>query len=139
MRFLIAAMGLVLAGCATSPTAVQTAEPVPQDELYAFQQKPHGQSGTMIVVRDSGALGSGCDVVVYVDGKRAAKIGTGQRATFYLPPGQPNLGIGLADSGLCSGMAVRSITAKVAAGETTTYRISGDMAGVYIGPYIEYH
>ncbi len=93
----------------------------------------------MIVVRDSGALGSGCDVVVYVDGKRAAKIGTGQRATFYLPPGQPNLGIGLADSGLCSGMAVRSITAKVAAGETTTYRISGDMAGVYIGPYIEYH
>jgi len=45
----------------------------------------------------------------------------------------------LAGSGLCGGMAVRSITGRVQAGEESLYRISGDMSGVYIGPYIDYN
>uniref|UniRef100_UPI001E4CD47F hypothetical protein n=1 Tax=Pseudomonas putida TaxID=303 RepID=UPI001E4CD47F len=140
MRILIGAVGLaLLAGCTTSAISIQQAEPVPSDELYAYQSRSGSSSGALTVVRDSGALGSGCDVVVYVDGKKSAKVGPGQRATFYLPPGQPNLGIGLAGSGLCGGMAVRSITGSVEAGKETVYRISGDMSGVYIGPYINYN
>lgn len=140
MRILIGMVGLaLLAGCATQPTPIQQAEPVPVDELYAFQSAPNANSGSLIVVRDSGALGSGCDVVVYIDGKKSAKIGPGQRASFHLPPGQPNIGIGLAGSGLCGGMAVRSITGNVRSGEEAVYRISGDMSGVYIGPYLEYN
>ncbi|MBI6917653.1 hypothetical protein JET68_02450 [Pseudomonas monteilii] len=140
MRILIGALGLaLLAGCTTSAISVQQAEPVPGDELYAYQSRSGSSSGVLTVVRDSGALGSGCDIVVYVDGKKSAKVGPGQRATFYLPPGQPNLGIGLAGSGLCGGMAVRSITGSVEAGKETVYRISGDMSGVYIGPYINYN
>lgn len=139
MRILIGAAGLaLLAGCATSATPVQQADPVPRDEIYAFQSKEGADSGSLTVVRDSGALGSGCDIVVYIDGKKSAKIGPGQRASFYLPPGQPNLGIGLAGSGLCGGMAVRSITGNVETGKDSVYRISGDMSGVYIGPYIDY-
>ncbi len=139
MRILIAALGLaLLSGCATSATPVSQAEPVPSDELYAFQSKSDDGGGTVTVIRDSGVLGAGCDVVVYVDGKKAAKVGTGQRASFYLPAGQPNLGIGLADSGLCGGMAIRSITANVQDGKESVYRISGDMSGVFIGPYIKY-
>lgn len=128
----------VLTGCATSATPIGEAKPVPADELYAFQQKSAAGSGTLTVVRDSGALGSGCDVVVYIDGRRSAKVGPGQRASFYLQPGQPNIGIGLAESGLCSGMAVRSITGKVEADRTSLYRISGDAGGIYIGPFIDY-
>jgi hypothetical protein len=140
MRILIGVLGLVvLAGCVTQPTPIQQAEPVPIDELYAFQSTPDANSGSLTVVRDSGALGSGCDVVVYIDGKRSAKIGPGQRASFHLPPGQPNIGIGLAGSGLCGGMAVRSISGKVKSGKEVVYRISGDMSGVYIGPYLEYN
>ncbi|AVD85934.1 hypothetical protein C4Q26_01645 [Pseudomonas sp. SWI44] len=140
MRILVGALGLVLlAGCSTSATPVQQAELVPKDELYAYQAAPAGTSGSLTVVRDSGALGSGCDIVVYVEGRKSAKVGPGQRATFYLPPGQPNLGIGLSGSGLCGGMAVRSITARVEPGKESFYRISGDMSGVYIGPYIDYN
>ena len=139
MRILFASLGLaVTAGCATSATPVQQADPVPRDELYAFQSTQAADSGLLTVIRDSGALGSGCDIVVYIDGKKSAKIGPGQRATFHLPPGQPNLGIGMAGSGLCGGMAVRSIAGKVDSGKESLYRISGDMSGVYIGPYIEY-
>ncbi|MDD1130486.1 hypothetical protein [Pseudomonas shahriarae] len=140
MRILIAAVAVVmLAGCASSAISVRDAKPVPSDEVYAFQTKPVGESGKITVVRDSGAVGSGCDIVVYIDGRRAAKIGTGQRATFYLPPGSPNLGVGLAGSGLCAGAAIRTIAATVKPGKESLYRISGDMAGFYIGPYVDYN
>lgn len=140
MRILITALGLgLLAGCVTTSTPLQQADPVPRDELYAFQSRQSADAGTLTVVRDSGALGSGCDIVVYIDGTKSAKIGPGQKASFFLPAGQPNLGIGLAGSGLCGGMAVRSIAGKVESGRESLYRISGDMSGVYIGPYIEYN
>ena len=140
MRIQIAAMAAVmLAGCASSAISVRDAKPVPSDEVYAFQNKPAGESGKITVVRDTGAVGSGCDIVVYVDGRRVAKIGTGQRATFYLPPGSPNLGAGLAGSGLCGGAAIRTIAATVQPGKESLYRISGDMAGFYIGSYVDYN
>jgi hypothetical protein len=139
MRILIAVVAVMLAGCASTAISVRDAKPVQADEVYAFQSKPSGESGKITVVRDSGAVGSGCDIVVYVDGRKAAKIGTGQRATFYLPPGSPNIGAGLAGSGLCAGAAIRTIAAKVQLGKESLYRISGDMAGFYIGPYVDYN
>ena len=140
MRILIGSVGLaLLAGCASTAIPVGQAEPVPRDELYAYQTKPAGQSGMLTVVRDSGFVGSGCDAVVYIDGVRAGKIGTGQRATFFLPAGQPNIGVGFAGNGLCMGVAIRTITGNVKPGAESVYSISGDMNGIYIGPYINYN
>jgi len=140
MRILIAAVAVVmLAGCASTAISVRDAKPVSADEVYAFQSKPSGDSGKITVVRDSGAVGSGCDIVVYVDGRKAAKIGTGQRATFYLPAGSPSLGAGLAGSGLCAGAAIRTISATVQPDKESLYRISGDIGGFYIGPYVDYN
>jgi hypothetical protein len=139
MRFLIGVLALgLLAGCASSAIPVSQAEPVPSDELYAFQAKPSGESGKLTVVRDSGMVGSGCDIVVYIDGRKAAKVGTGQRASFYLPPGSPSIGAGLAGSGLCGGAAIRTISANVQSSKESLYRISGDVGGFYIGPYVDY-
>ncbi len=86
MKLIVGALAVaLLAGCASSAIPVSQADPVPRDELYAFQNKPAGESGKVTVVRDSGMVGSGCDIVVYVDGRKAAKIGTGQRASFTCP------------------------------------------------------
>lgn len=140
MRILIGLVAvMVLAGCASSAISVKEASPAPSDELYAFQSKPAGESGKVTVVRDSGMVGSGCDIVVYVDGRKAAKVGTGQRASFYLPAGTPSIGAGLAGSGLCAGAAIRTISANVQAGKESLYRISGDIGGFYIGPYVDYN
>jgi hypothetical protein len=139
MKLIVGALAVaLLAGCASSAIPVSQADPVPRDELYAFQNKPGGESGKVTVVRDSGMVGSGCDIVVYVDGRKAAKIGTGQRASFYLPPGNPSIGAGLAGSGLCGGAAIRTISANVQSGKESLYRISGDMSGFIIGPYVDY-
>lgn len=140
MRALIGALTLaLLAGCSSSAISVDQAEQVPANELYAYQAKPSGESGKVTIVRDSGMVGSGCDIVIYVDGRKAGKIGTSQRASFYLPPGTPSLGAGLAGSGLCVGAAIRTISANVQADKESFYRISGDMQGFYIGPYVDYN
>lgn len=139
MRILIGAFsGALLAGCASSAIPLRQADPVPNDELYAFQSRPASESGKVTVVRDAGMVGAGCDIVLYVDGRKAAKIGTGQRASFYLPPGNPSIGAGLAGSGLCGGAAIRTISANVQSGKESLYRISGDMSGFFIGPYVDY-
>ena len=145
MKLPIVALALVslamLTGCASTAISVRDAKPVPADEVYAFQSKPAGESGKITVVRDSGAIGSGCDIVVYVDRRKAGKIGTSQRASFYLSPANINLGAGLAGSGLCAGAAIRTISASVQANKESLYRISGDMSGFYIGigPYVDYN
>jgi hypothetical protein len=140
MQRIIAAviLGIALSGCATSPIPVSEAKPVPFDEIYGFQNKATPNSGRLTVFRDGGLVGSGCDVVLYIDGKRAAKIGPGQRASFNLPEGEVDLGTGLADSGLCSGAAIKTVASNIKPGKESIYRISGDMQGFYLGPYVDY-
>lgn len=129
---------LAIAGCATSSIPLSEARPVPADEIYAFAGKGASDTARLTVFRDAGFVGSGCDVVFYIDGQRAAKIGPGQKASFDVPSGEVNLGTGLAESGLCSGAAIKTMPATLKAGKTSTYRISGDMQGFYLGPYVEY-
>lgn len=139
MRILIGAVAvMLLAGCSTSPMSARDADPVPSDELYAFQSKSANTSSRITVVRDGSFVGSGCDLVLYIEGRRAAKIGPGQRASFYVEPGAVNLGTGLAESGLCAGAAIRTISANLKPGVESQFRISGDMSGFFLAPYVDY-
>ncbi|MBG4412484.1 hypothetical protein GHV50_07910 [Pseudomonas aeruginosa] len=52
-------------------------------------------------MRDSGFIGGGCDMGVYVNGRLAARIATKEMVTFYLPAGSTVIGAGLVGSGLC--------------------------------------
>lgn len=138
-RIIAAALfAVALSGCATSPMQLSEAKVVPSDEVYGFKSNITQASGSLTVFRDDGFLGSGCDIMLYIDGQRAAKIGPGQKVTFNLPAGEVNLGTGLADSGLCSGAAIKTLSANIKQGKSSTYRINGDMQGFYLGPYVEY-
>ncbi|WP_265534928.1 hypothetical protein [Pseudomonas saponiphila] len=139
MRILIAGVALaLLVGCSSNAITVQQAEPAPKDEVYAFQVRPAGAYGTITVVRDGGINASACDFVIYIDGKRAAKLGSGQKASFFVKAGSLNLGAGLAGTGLCMGQAIRTVPANATADRETIFRVSSDMSGLYIGPYVEY-
>ncbi|WP_212810983.1 hypothetical protein [Pseudomonas sp. Ost2] len=139
MRKLIGGMILaLLAGCTSNAITVQQAERAPSDKVFAFQEKPAGSYGTVTVVRDSGINGSACDFIVYIDGKKAAKLGTSQKASFFVRPGSLNVGLGLAGAGLCAGKATQTVQANSVAGQETIFRASSDMYGLYIGPYVEY-
>lgn len=139
MRVLIGAFAVaVLAGCSSNAINVNQTTPAPTDEVYAFQAKPSGPSGKVTVMREGGAYGAACDVVVYVNEKRAAKLGTSERVTFNLPVGNATLGVGLTDSGLCGGAEVRTIAAPVSLNAEKIYRISSDINGWVIAPEVEH-
>ncbi|QBR32823.1 MULTISPECIES: hypothetical protein [Pseudomonas] len=92
----------LLTGCSTSPTPSGVAKQAPASQLSAFQSKPVGAYGTLQVIRDSGHTGSLCSMAVFIDGKQAAKLDPGQKASFYLPPDSVSVGAAYTGSGICS-------------------------------------
>ena len=140
MRRIIATGALLLAlgGCATSPMRVSEARPVPASEMYAIKSQGTQDPGRLTIFRDDGFDGAGCDVVFYIDGQRAAKIGPGQKASFVLPAGNVNLGAGLAESGLCAGVAIKTVAANIRPRKEVIYRINWDTQGFNLDPYVEY-
>lgn len=100
--FAVVAVGALLAGCATSPTPSSQAVQAPPSQLTAYQTKPSGTYGTLQVIRDSGHTGSLCSMAVFINGKQAAKLDPGQKASFYLPPDSVSVGAAYTGSGICS-------------------------------------
>ncbi len=124
MKYLIGAMALVLlAGCSTSPISVDKADPVPQSRIYAFSNKTDAQ---IVVTRDSGLYGAGCNYRLYIDGTLSAEFASGEVAKFGVKPGKHILGI--KPSAACGGWGLVEREVQVGAGESVRRRItlSGD-------------
>jgi hypothetical protein len=103
MKLIVGALAVaLLAGCATSPTPSDQAKQAPVSQLTAYQSKPSGAYGTLQVIRDSGHTGSFCSMAVFIDGKQAAKLDPGQKASFFLPPESVLVGAAYTGSGVCS-------------------------------------
>jgi hypothetical protein len=124
MRILVGALAVsLLAGCATSPISADKADPVPQSRLYAFGNKADAQ---VVVTRDSGLYGSGCNYRLYIDGTLAAEFASGEVAKFGVKPGKHILGV--KPSAACGGFGLVEREVEVGAGESVRRRItlSGD-------------
>lgn len=120
MKFIVVALGaMLLAGCATSPVPSENADPVPSSRLFAYQ-KPATGDAVLIVTRDSGFVGGGCNTSVSIDGRKAAEIGSGETAKFYVSSGEHIVGASSCGSGL------KEREANIKAGATKKFRISID-------------
>ncbi|MDH0745300.1 hypothetical protein N5D61_02940 [Pseudomonas sp. GD03842] len=139
MRILVGALAVaLLAGCSSNPISLRDAKQAPADKVFAFQSAPVGAAGKITVLRDGGVNGSACDFVVYVDGKKSAELGSGEKASFLVSAGTHNVGAGVSGVGLCSGQAIRTFAVNVTSSNDSTVRLSSDMTGITIGPYVEY-
>lgn len=84
---------LALSGCATEAVLPSKAKPAPLERVFLFQNKTSELNSKLIVVRDSGYLGSGCFTGVYINGQRAATLDPAEKVIFYLKPGEVSVGI----------------------------------------------
>lgn len=127
MRRIAIFLGLVaLAGCVTKPPRADKIVAVPSDRLLAFQT-PISGGAEVVVTRDVGFAGGGCYAAFFVDGQVAAKLATGERASFAIPAGDHVLGTWNTGSGLCGfreGKDRKEVSATLKAGETRKYRIT---------------
>lgn len=129
LRHSVAALAVsavfVVSGCAVSTTPINTlaTKPVPQSQIVnTAYQTPEPGDAHIIVKRDSGFFGSGCDFLVRVQGTVLAALKPGERIDLYLKPGDYILG---ASQG-CGQTAVVEVEANVTAGELKTYRLEMD-------------
>lgn len=138
-RILLTAAAVLLAGCSSTPVEPGSAKRVPADRVYAYQAAVPG-GATLVVSRDNGFWASGgCMATVLIDGKRAARINTGEVVKFHVKPGRHIVGIAGDDegNGLCAmqiGQPVKETASEVASGEIQKYRISGTQNGTDIRP-----
>ena len=122
MRFFVGVVAVaLLGGCATSPVPSSEAEPVPASRLFAYQAPASGDS-TLVVTRDKGFVGGGCNTTVSIDGRRAAEIGSGETAKFRVSPGEHIVSASSCGSGL------KERETNIKSGSTKKFRISIDSA-----------
>ncbi|WP_212633141.1 hypothetical protein [Pseudomonas panipatensis] len=133
MKKLFGALLLVaMAGCSSSPVSLSEATPAPRDRVYGMQIPDSAQRASITFVRDSGYVGGGCDMGIYVNSKLVARLQTGEKAAIAVPAGQLIVGAGGVGDGLCGASASRrERDVTISAGESKNYRIfisgSGDV------------
>lgn len=120
---------MLLVGCATTQVLPESAKLAPQDRVTGLQQK-NNDSAKITIVRDSGNTGGACYATVFIDGAPVARLDTGEKAAFYVSPGEKIVGVALDGKGLCSfGGTREERDISVNTGESKYYRISTDAYG----------
>lgn len=120
MKLILGALALaLLGGCATSPIPSGEADPVPSSRLFAYQKRGSADA-VLIVTRDKGFVGGGCNTTISIDGQKTAEIGTGETARFFVPAGEHIISASSCGSGL------KEREAALKAGATKKFRISID-------------
>ncbi|NII53553.1 hypothetical protein [Luteibacter sp. SG786] len=135
--WILAACSIAIAGCVTKPPRPDQLRQPPADRLLAFQSPTDGDA-TIVVTRDVGMSGSGCYGAIFIDGKVAAKVATGERATFHVPAGEHIVGTWNTGSGLCGyreGKDRREVSTILKPGDEKRFRITiNPNSGVEITP-----
>lgn len=134
----IVAVAFALGACTTtSAVSPGQAVAVPADRVF-LKSKPEAEgAGAVVVTRDTGFIGAGCRLGLFVNGDLAVSFEPGETARIALAPGEYLVGAGFPKgAGLCAMHAgePREISIILAAGNVRYYRIgvrNGD------GPMIE--
>jgi hypothetical protein len=104
MRYL-ASMTLLLslAGCATTPLTLKQTAAVPESRVLARQLLSQtSNSGSLVVKRDSGFMGSACTIRVFVDAVPVADLKPAERVELFVALGEHSVVV-TATGGICGG------------------------------------
>lgn len=78
----------LVAGCSTDPVTLQSAGHIPRDRIYQpnyFGAANNASDATVVFLRDSGFLGSGCSHDMYINNIKVFSIRSNEQATIHLP------------------------------------------------------
>ncbi|HZD42010.1 MAG TPA: hypothetical protein VE131_14910 [Terriglobales bacterium] len=102
MRLSAIFLTLVLMACATQPVSVRQAAAVPSSRVLAPQWlSPAQHTGSVVIKRDAGFMGSACTVRVFVDTVPVADLAPSEKVELFLPAGEHI--VGASSNGICGG------------------------------------
>ena len=103
MRFLVLFLMLLwLAACATTPLTINQAAAVPETRILAPQLLAQASNtGSLVVKRDSGFMGSACTIRVFVDAVPVADLKSAEKVELFVALGEHS--VVATSNGICGG------------------------------------
>ena len=126
-------MALLLAACATTPTTIQQASAVPSSRILAAQwvsQAPY--TGSLVVKRDSGFMGSACTIRVFLDGVPVADLAPAEKVEIFVPMGEHIVGV--ISNGICGGGFAETAVIIALERQKILRIASGQSGDIYLQP-----
>ncbi len=82
-------VALLFMGCATSPIAINQASRVPTSRILAPHLLAEAQyTGSLIIKRDGGFMGSACNIRVFVGAVPVADLAPSEKVEIFVPLGE---------------------------------------------------
>ena len=89
MRFVAAFLMLSFTACATQPVSIYQASAVPSSRILAPQLLSQAQyTGSLIIKRDTGFMGSACTIRVFVNSVPVADLAPSEKVEIFVPLGE---------------------------------------------------
>jgi len=89
MRFFAVFLMLSLTACATQPISIYQASAVPSSRILAPQLLSQAQyTGSLIIKRDTGFMGSACTIRVFVNAVPVADLAPSEKVEIFVPLGE---------------------------------------------------
>jgi len=85
-----------LVGCSTTPVKFTDSKPVSNERVYdaySIYSQPNKSGSKVVVVRDSGAMGSAGSASLFVNGEIVARLDTSESIVLHVPLGDNLFGI----------------------------------------------
>jgi hypothetical protein len=102
MRFLAVFLSLALVACATQPVSIRQASAVPSSRILAPQWLSQARyTGSLVIKRDAGFMGSACTIRVFVDAVPVADLAPSEKVELFVPLGEHI--VGATSNGICGG------------------------------------
>ena len=103
MRLLAIVLAVSLTACATSPVTINQASPVPSARILAPQLLSQAQyTGSLVIKRDSGFMGSACTVRIFLGALPVADLAPSEKVEIFVPIGE-HIVVATSNSSFCGG------------------------------------
>lgn len=134
MRLFAIFLALSISACATHPITIRQASPVPSSRILTPQWlSPTPYTGSLVIKRDSGFMGSACTIRVFVDAVPVADLATAETVELFVPFGEHV--VGATSTGLFCGGGASEVAVVIAAERQKILRIaSGQSGDIYLQP-----
>lgn len=133
MKTLLVFLLLLLSACATTPVAVNQSAAVPDSRVLARQwltQTPN--SGSLVVKRDGGFMGSACTIRVFVDAVPVADLGPSEKVEVFVPLGERSVVV--TSNGICGGGTSETAVVIMPERQKILRIASGQSGDIYLQP-----
>ena len=133
MLILVGFLLLSLTACATSPVAVNQSAAVPDSRILARQWLTQASNtGSLVIKRDGGFMGSACTIRVFVDAVPVADLGPSEKVELFVALGEHSVVV--TSNGICGGGTSEAAVVIMPERQRILRIASGQSGDIYLQP-----